>query len=1120
MRSHLLRCVVFISAIVISVAASAGGQSIIWQDNFESYVPGTFPSSGGFQILHDGFGTAYQTVDNSIQVSGSNSLKLEGACGWAAETYREVVGMPSRIQLQAKVRLTQLEAACAPFQDAIVGFVNWPNYATTIHGASFAGGLINGTMPFNYDHWYSVRVDLDTVARTFSVWIDGQNVQPELTYTGDNPNAIFLTAHNSRHTRVWYDDIKVVDISTLSSLAYYDGFEDGDGWDVRWGQDLPSLQTLVSTPTHTGSGALEFRSTIPGSCHSSRYRVGFEASSGYYSVWVNQRHHQAGFGIYIQVQPGTNPDPIYRESYYFVLQAANGEAPQVMNLMRRHEDGSGEILAQTPTTFLKDEWIQVFVHRKAGGLIECGYVRNGTTHSMTAMDPNPISEPGAFYLWACSDVSPYTYFDDVSYNPDAFCEDFEDGNGWNGRWHSAVNNQFLVGFPTHSGNRAIRLRGSSSNSDCHSATYRDGFSASVGAYSAWAIQQHYQAGFGMFIQVQAGANPNPYHRKGYHLLCSAQDSQLGTFNLYRQNGDGSSSIIGTISPTFQMNEWVNIFIRRLSGNQLVAGYIRSSSGFRDSIIVTDPNPLFTEPGAFYIWSCSDVFPTDNSFDDISYNPDALGTGCAESSMPPITLHAPYKSVKPTVDGTIEANEWQGASVNELMFIYYPDGSIQSMPVKLCHDSSSLYVAARAPFASDPYFWYGLEIDGNHSHTLNGSLTEPHVIVNYNKAGTDSPAASYYDEYRVIQDGCATYSVPTPIGAAHAYSVSGANELSFEFKVPLADLTVNPGGTAGLAIVVGVDATSGNNWSFPVREGCNVGQWANLVIDTAIATSCCIGSRGNVNNSVAQTPDLSDLSLLVAYLTQTPKPTLPCPDEANVNGSVAVAPDLSDLSLLIAYLTQTPRPIIPACSLIVEVPESGPASIGLSTSESAGHSIMTVQTAEPLLGLLLKVRTEGDVKSLLDSEIDIVTERSGEDLTILAIDLQGDASLASGTLEAFSFTERFEIISAEGSTLDFHTVYASTGNPATSLPSRFSLSQNYPNPFNPTTEISYSVPVAGHVRLDVFNVAGQRVATLVDADQATGVHTVQWDAGQFASGLYLYRMSAGEFVETKKMLLLK
>ncbi len=75
--------------------------------------------------------------------------------------------------------------------------------------------------------------------------------------------------------------------------------------------------------------------------------------------------------------------------------------------------------------------------------------------------------------------------------------------------------------------------------------------------------------------------------------------------------------------------------------------------------------------------------------------------------------------------------------------------------------------------------------------------------------------------------------------------------------------------------------------------------------------CCEGTTGNTNGSIAETPDLSDLSLLISYLTQSPRPSLPCLAEANVNNS-GTSPDLSDLSLMIAYLTQNPRPVLPNC----------------------------------------------------------------------------------------------------------------------------------------------------------------------------------------------------------------
>jgi hypothetical protein len=88
------------------------------------------------------------------------------------------------------------------------------------------------------------------------------------------------------------------------------------------------------------------------------------------------------------------------------------------------------------------------------------------------------------------------------------------------------------------------------------------------------------------------------------------------------------------------------------------------------------------------------------------------------------------------------------------------------------------------------------------------------------------------------------------------------------------------------------------------------------------------------------------------------------------------------------------------------------------------------------------------------------------------------------------------------------------------PRNFALSQNYPNPFNPATQIQYTIPESGMVQLDVFNIMGQRVATLVSETMNAGTHTVSFDASNLASGMYLYRLQAGSVVLTKKMTLLK
>jgi len=88
------------------------------------------------------------------------------------------------------------------------------------------------------------------------------------------------------------------------------------------------------------------------------------------------------------------------------------------------------------------------------------------------------------------------------------------------------------------------------------------------------------------------------------------------------------------------------------------------------------------------------------------------------------------------------------------------------------------------------------------------------------------------------------------------------------------------------------------------------------------------------------------------------------------------------------------------------------------------------------------------------------------------------------------------------------------------PNSYDLSQNYPNPFNPTTRIKYSVPVDGFVNIAVYNVLGEKVAELINSIQKAGNYEFTFDATNFASGVYLYRMESGNFVSVKKMMILK
>jgi hypothetical protein len=95
-----------------------------------------------------------------------------------------------------------------------------------------------------------------------------------------------------------------------------------------------------------------------------------------------------------------------------------------------------------------------------------------------------------------------------------------------------------------------------------------------------------------------------------------------------------------------------------------------------------------------------------------------------------------------------------------------------------------------------------------------------------------------------------------------------------------------------------------------------------------------------------------------------------------------------------------------------------------------------------------------------------------------------------------------------------------GKDEAALPEAFSLEAAYPNPFNPVTTLRYALPDAATVRLVVYDLLGREVARLVEGVQQAGYHAVAFDGARLASGVYLYRLEAGAFVQTRRMTLVK
>ena len=136
-----------------------------------------------------------------------------------------------------------------------------------------------------------------------------------------------------------------------------------------------------------------------------------------------------------------------------------------------------------------------------------------------------------------------------------------------------------------------------------------------------------------------------------------------------------------------------------------------------------------------------------------------------------------------------------------------------------------------------------------------------------------------------------------------------------------------------------------------------------------------------------------------------------------------------------------------------------------------------------------------------------------------------SSTKAGALVYFGFP--FETISSltqrtslMGAIVNYFETITSVSDPATAVPGRLSLEQNFPNPFNPVTDIQFAIARDEFVSLAIYDVLGKEVAWLVDERRSAGTYSVRWDASNFPSGVYFYRLKAGEFADVKKLVLTK
>ena len=192
------------------------------------------------------------------------------------------------------------------------------------------------------------------------------------------------------------------------------------------------------------------------------------------------------------------------------------------------------------------------------------------------------------------------------------------------------------------------------------------------------------------------------------------------------------------------------------------------------------------------------------------------------------LIASFSDVSPMIDGVISSAEWQDAQSYNLTFHSNVDQTTVTTTVYFLNDGTFLYCASTVPFSSSSTAYFGIYIDGDHSHSINGTMSEPHVDLGYNKAGTNSPLYPIYDSYWAEVPPCGVLwsdMVTPPAGAQHAYS--GSSELSYEFKIPLSDMTASPGETIGIHLMFSPNSSIG--YMYPSADYCDIASWPDLYI---------------------------------------------------------------------------------------------------------------------------------------------------------------------------------------------------------------------------------------------------------------------------------------------------
>ncbi|MEA3296334.1 MAG: T9SS type A sorting domain-containing protein [candidate division Zixibacteria bacterium] len=312
----------------------------------------------------------------------------------------------------------------------------------------------------------------------------------------------------------------------------------------------------------------------------------------------------------------------------------------------------------------------------------------------------------------------------------------------------------------------------------------------------------------------------------------------------------------------------------------------------------------------------------------------------------------------------------------------------------------------------------------------------------------------------------------------------------------------------------------NSWGFPgffgAPDECLIGggpdkpaaircvDFTNGGVDIICADS--IDARGDINlNNVAH--EIADAVLFSNYFVQGLSVFT-----VNIDGQIAASDvNVDGVTLSVADLVYLIRVVVGDAPAI---PKLGITQTSKASFE-VSQRILSITETDYRIGAI-SVILEGKAEPSLHEEAGCMEMRynfDGENTRVLIYNMNGTAFLETGAV--LNIGEAKSVKTVEVGSFDGFIMTSKLNN----VPDCFHLAQNYPNPFNPITTFEFSLPVASEWRLTVYNILGQSVEKW-DGESEAGFVKIQWDATRFASGIYFYRLHAGDFTASKKMVLLK